>query len=450
MDGTAVLEVEKEVKEERAMEEGPPIELKRWPKLSPEAYHGLPSRIVSAIGPHTESDPIALLAQSILAFGSVIGRSAYFRAEADHHFTNLFCVLVGNTSKGRKGTSLGHIRRLFQSIDETWAKERIQSGLSSGEGLIWAVRDEITEQKPIKGQGGIVSGYQDVVVDPGVKDKRLLVVESEFASTLRILGRDGNTLSPCIRNAWDSRPLQTIIKNSPGRCLEPFISILGHITAGELTEYLTRTEAGNGFGNRLLFFVIRRSKCLPDGGRLHKEDLHHVIEEIRTSVEFAQQVGELQRDTEASELWRSVYPSLSEGIPGLTGALTARAEAQTMRLACLYALMDRSSSIKVEHLQAALALWRYSEDSVKFIFGETTGDPAADKLRTGLKKHPDGMTLTEISNEIFLRHKTRTQIASALKNLSATGFLSSRTEKTSGRPKTVYFLTGREKSEKSE
>ncbi len=35
---------------------------------------------------------------------------------------------------------------------------------------------------------------------------------------------------------------------------------------------------------------------------------------------------------------------------GLTGALTARAEAHSMRLALIYALLDGASSIKVEHL----------------------------------------------------------------------------------------------------
>ena len=64
-----------------------------------------------------------------------------------------------------------------------WARERILGGLSSGEGLIDAVRDAREEQHPIKEKGRVVD-YQMVVADPGVDDKRLLVMEGEFASVL--------------------------------------------------------------------------------------------------------------------------------------------------------------------------------------------------------------------------------------------------------------------------
>ena len=43
-----------------------------------------------------------------------------------------------------------------------------------------------------------------------------------------------------------------------------------------------------------------------------------------------------------------------------------------------YALMDRSETIDLPHLKAALALWDYSEQSVKMIFEEMTGDENVD------------------------------------------------------------------------
>jgi hypothetical protein len=50
---------------------------------------------------------------------------------------------------------------------------------------------------------------------PGCGGKgRLLVLEGEFASTLRVMGRDGNTLSAVIRNAWDSGNLRILSKNT--------------------------------------------------------------------------------------------------------------------------------------------------------------------------------------------------------------------------------------------
>jgi len=137
-----------------------------WPKpLADRAFHGVAGEVVKAIEPHSEADPVALLVGFLTAFGSVVGDRSHFKVEADLHPMRLFCVLVGETSKARKGTSWAYIRNLFGSIDEDW-KQTIQSGLSSGEGLIWAVRDEIIKSQPVKEKGRVV-GSEDVVVDQG-------------------------------------------------------------------------------------------------------------------------------------------------------------------------------------------------------------------------------------------------------------------------------------------
>ena len=140
-------------------------------------FHGLAGDIVRLIEPQTEADPVALLVQLLAAFGSAIGRSAHFKAEADQHFGNLFVVMVGISSKGRKGTSWGHIDRLFLLADRQWQGFCVQKGLSSGEGLIWHVRDAV--EKPVKNK---TTGEVELeTVDPGITDKRLLVLESEYA-----------------------------------------------------------------------------------------------------------------------------------------------------------------------------------------------------------------------------------------------------------------------------
>ena len=69
------------------------------------AFYGLAGEIVRLIEPHSEADPVALLIQILAAFGNCAGRSAHFRVEGDRHYTNINAVLVGQASKGRKGTS---------------------------------------------------------------------------------------------------------------------------------------------------------------------------------------------------------------------------------------------------------------------------------------------------------------------------------------------------------
>ena len=126
--------------------------------MAKEAFIGLAGDIVKIIEPHSESDPIALLINLLTSFGSVIGNKPHYKVEADIHPMRLFPVLVGNTAKGRKGTSWNHIKNIFGSIDKEW-ENNIQSGLSSGEGLIWAVRDKIEKQEPIK-KGKQIEGYK--------------------------------------------------------------------------------------------------------------------------------------------------------------------------------------------------------------------------------------------------------------------------------------------------
>jgi len=410
-----------------------------WPEpLAREAFHGLAGDIVRAVDPVTEADPAAVLMQLLVAVGNAASRRPHFQVEGSRHGLNLFAAVVGDTSKARKGTSWGRVLDLMRSADSEWTGSHVVTGLSSGEGLIWAVRDPISKQEPIRDpKTKEVVDYQDVIVDEGVSDKRLLVVESELASTLRVMGRDGNTLSPILREAWDSGDLRTLTKTSPAVATGAHVSVIGHITSDELRRYLDRTEVANGLGNRFLWVCSRRSKILPEGGGevAGRADL---VRRLHEALAFAGEVDELRRDDGARQVWIAVYPQLSEGAPGLLGAMTARAEAQVMRLAALYAVMDRSVLIRVEHLYAALAVWDYVAASVAFIFGDSLGDPIADDLLQSLRARPEGMTRTEI-RDLFGRHRSADQITRALTSLHVLKLVDSRTEPTNGRPAERWF-----------
>jgi len=412
----------------------PDPEITPWPEApSPEAYHGIAGEFVRTLDPHTEADPMALLVQFLIAFGNVVGRCPYYVVEADEHHVNAFAVLVGSTSKGRKGTSWGQVRRRFGAVDTTWTNERLVAGLSSGEGMIWAVRDPIHKHEPIKAKGGRVIDYQDVIADPGVDDKRLLVTETEFASTLQVARREGNTLSPLIRQAWDTGSLRTLTKNNPAKATDAHISIIGHITKPELLRHLDSTETANGFANRFLWICTRRSKSLPDGGRALDLDWSSFDRRLAEAVRFARDVRRIARDDEAGRIWHGIYDELSGARPGLLGAVIGRAEAQVLRLACIYALLDLMAIIMPEHLKAALAVWEYAEASARFIFGDALGDPTADGILSVLRQSEAGMTRTEI-RDFFKRNKSGHEIARALATLQEQGLAEFRSEETDGRP----------------
>jgi len=409
-----------------------------WPSpMAEQAFHGVAGDFVRAVEPHTEADVAALLIQFLSFFGNVIGRSAYFLVEADKHYLNLFTTLVGETAKGRKGTSLGHVKSTFNEVDPEWKDSRMMSGLSSGEGLIWQVRDPIEKKEAIR-ERGKVTGYQEVITDHGEDDKRLMVIEPEFASTLRVIGRDGNNLSPMIRQAWDDGRLTTLTKNSPARATGAHISIIGHITKDELRRYLDRTETANGFANRFIWLCVKRSKALPEGGRIHEVNFQPILEKLSRAIEIAKSTTEIRKTDDAKKIWADVYEELSEGKLGLLGAVISRGEAQVMRLASIYAMLDQSSYIKEEHLHAALAIWDYSEASARYIFGDATGDPISDRILEAIREAPGGLTRTEI-NKIFSGNREKEKLQSALSLLETHGLIQKRMEETGGRPVEKWF-----------
>jgi hypothetical protein len=410
-----------------------------WPKaLEPEAFHGLAGEIVRMIEPHTEADTAALLIQFLVAFGNLIGRTAFFPAGADRHYTNEFAVLVGASSKGRKGSSWSAITHVLGMADQQWLDRCNQTGLSSGEGLIWAVRDAIESREAMHGKGRKVTGYQTVIKDHGIEDKRLMVVEPEFSSPLRVAERDGNTLSPVIRHAWDNGKLSVLSKNSPARATDAQVSIVGHISQDELLKYLNGCEAANGFANRFLWVAVKRSKELPDGGSLQTVDFAPTIRRLSDAVSFARTVGEMKRDEAARELWHELYGQLSRDRFGLFGVVTSRAEAHVLRLSCLYALLDCSAVVRFPHLVGALEVWRCCEDSCRFIFGDALGDATADTIRAALRRNPGGLTRTEISN-LFERHKTAEEVTRTLELLRAQGMARSSSVTTAGRSAERWF-----------
>lgn len=204
----------------------------------------------------------------------------------------------------------------------------------------------------------------------------------------------------------------------------------------------------NGFANRFLFASTKRSKYLPEGGNLQDSQLNFAVELLRKATEHARLTFELKRDEKARDFWREVYTKLSSGHTGLLGAVTSRAEAQVMRLATLYALLDCSNEIQFEHLEAALALWQYCEDSARYIFGSATGDKLADAVLDALKANDTGLTRTQI-RDLFNRNKSQAEINRALQNLNELGLIEIKTETTDGRPIEIIKLQSYDKNDKS-
>jgi predicted DNA-binding ribbon-helix-helix protein len=378
------------------------------------AYHGVAGRIVRKIEPHTEASPAALLMTLLTFAGSMIGKGAYVMTDGAHQCMNLFTLIIGSSSKARKGTSLANIERVLRMVDANFMSDNTASGLSTGEGLIAAVKDSVTKQTMNQTTGML----EEKVLESGVDDKRLIVAEGEFANALKVAKREGNILSGILRNAWDGRDLRIMTRKDPLRSTAPHISILAHITREELLKEMSEVDTVNGFANRFLFVASQRQKLLPEGGDIGSVDFRREICELTQAIQRGQTAGEITRSSETANLWRSTYEKLAKERPGLIGCITSRSEAQVTRLSALYALLDGSSVIEPMHHEAALEVWRYCEESAHWIFGMKTGQKLSDKILDALQIiAPEAMSRTEIFTKIMGRNGTAQDLDSALRVL---------------------------------
>jgi hypothetical protein len=217
------------------------------------------------------------------------------------------------------------------------------------------------------------------------------------------------------------------------------LSLVAHITRDELLRRLNDTEIGNGFGNRILWCCAKRSQELPFGGG--SIDFGNVPSRLRDATEFTRKTGDtrIHFDCEARDLWQQIYHDLSEGKPGLFGSVTGRAEAQVVRLALIYALLDCTNQIGVAHLRAGLAVWKYCEDSARYIWRDALGDPTADGILHALRAAGAlGLTRWDITNH-FGRNKPAAEIDRAIGVLAERGLIRSGKEETGGRSSTRYW-----------
>ncbi|MCA1678855.1 MAG: DUF3987 domain-containing protein, partial [Actinobacteria bacterium] len=370
--------------------------------------------------PHTEADPVAILTQLLVAFGAAAGRGAWFTVEATRHHANEFMLLVGDSSKARKGSSWDHVRRLLSDVDASIG-QRTLTGLSSGEGLIWAVRDPTTQ-------------------DPGIGDQRLLIIEPEFASVLKASSREISTLSPTLRCAWDGRPLAILTRTAPARATGAHIALIGHITQTELRRHTTTIELANGYLNRIILIACRRQRLLPEGG--HHDPLANtgLPRLLAATLKHAQTAGQIRLDNDARELWHHAYQQLAQPHDGIVGQITARAEAHTIRLALIYTLADGKRHISPPHLHAALALHDYATRSAAWALQHATGQPLAEQIHTALTENPAGLTRTQL-RDLLHRNQPAARIDNALAALAATGRATRQQITTTGRPAEHWTAT---------
>ena len=397
--------------------------------------------ILNALHPIVESNKEALLVQLITLFGNCIGRTAYFTAAADKHYTNLFTIIVGQSSRGRKGQSLNMVKSLFVDACPEWANHCIKKGLSSGEGLIAHIKD--------KDNDNILTAELPFLENPvRADDKRLLITESEFSSVLKMTQREGNILSQVLRDAWDGVRLETMTKNSPLCATDPMVSMVGHITIAELIRFLNSTEIANGLGNRCVFIKAASDKKLPNPEPLAADLKKYFVNYLVSVVGRAKDIGRMDFDQKAANYWFQLYNKISSNDSSIVGTLTARQEAQIRRLAMIIALINGKSVIDFDSLIFAEKIFDYSIETLKEIYGESMGDPLTDKILDLLRSSDNGLSRSSISEKLNKNYH-KGNIECSLKILESQGLISRKKIETAGRPTEIINYNDRTDTKKT-
>jgi hypothetical protein len=421
------------------------------PVLHESALHGTLGHMAEAACSNSEAVPASVAIHVLARFAATLGRTAYIEIGDHKRHLRMFSLIVGPTSKGRKGTSSEMPNKLFDVVHRDYLSragflplEKL-TALSTGEGVIQKVRD------PFSWTTGDKEHH-----DPGVIDKRLLCDISEFAGVLAQGRREGATLSTVLRDAFDGVDLTTPSATAFRRASNTHICVVGSVPETEIVKSLNDIEKTNGFANRFPMFYSARTKIVPSPKPTDAALMAQFARHIADAIWFGSRLGLIEMEGDAQSLWETALYSQIEDktYPELIGSLLGRRSLHTMIFAALIALLDHKTKIGVDHLLAADAWMEYWEQTVLFVFSTAEQNEKAiqDKaLQDRLVKMIDELggvkvshtaLATKATNKYQRRDVTAVHVKRAMEALQRESppRIHTETMTTVGRPANYYTL----------
>lgn len=429
------------------------------PEFPPECLHGIVGDVVKLATLNTEAGVPGCAFATLALFGAAAGRNAYVEIGDAFKHLRPWGIVIGPTSTGRKGTSLdlpSQLIRQGQDIADSRSAGNLSgtgprlssvNGVATGEGLIYAIRDGTDLRS------GTQPKWQPI------EDKRLLVIDEEFASTLAKCSRKDATLSAILRKAWDGRKLDNQTRAEPVAASRPHIVMLSQITPDEFLRKTETVELMNGLINRYMLILSKRNRSVPFPEPAPAAQAKGLAQRLAGGLFFswggkhvydpaAENGLKVTLSAEAKALYGRDYERLiTRERPGIVGGATGRMSTQVWIIAATYAVLDESDVVKAEHMEAALGWARYGFECAALLFnvkdnkkGQMEDAIRAERVFDAIRgSGSTGITRTELSAE-FSGHLSGSGLNVAIQALLGQQRISEQWEgNTGGRPAKRYF-----------
>lgn len=345
---------------------------------SPEAFSGLLGEMVDDLAGGTDASPVGLLGSLIAFCGAMIPGSAYFHRLQT---SSPYIALVGESSIGRKGTAMTRVMdAMGEALQVVTVNRAVLDGMNSGEGLVSSLHYK-KEHYP----------YEPTVG---------LVFEEEYASLLASRGRDGSTLDPKMRQAFDGGPLSNRKAGESKTVVPPYwLPALIGITPVELRARLEPGALQSGSANRWLYLPVTRREIVPTNTApaFGQENRNQLIKARTVAAEKPPALTVDPAVTRTLAEYADFLPGVSAGVGR---DLTRRLAIIGFRVALVHALVEQAKSVSTDHLERALALTEYARRGIAWVFGDTIGNPDANLLLRHLQA-AGRLTRTVITREII-------------------------------------------------
>jgi len=408
--------------------------------------YGIIGEIARAGAEGKEVHPVAVATACMSWLSAEIGPDICLLIGDTKHHANLYTLHIGRSARGGKGESMGLIKRIRDRLTHDRQDHPLgqlhTGGLSSREGLAGAVHD------------GYKAGKEEV---PAVEDKRLWIIESEFANVLAQGKREGNTLLPALREVWDGGNIQPLTKGPGLWATRPHIALHGNITPGELAARIEAREINGGTFNRILMVWAERTRLVAHPAPTDSDVVDHFARRIEDGIRWARGSYPATRNSrrasltpQAAALWEALYPGLRKPHPAgeLIAAATERRAPICLRIALIHAVLEKSLMITPEHIRVGYAWAQYGAETAAYVLaglgGQARNTDKERKLLAFLDQQPgkeaDRRTLI---NTCFHGHIDAKTLDRVLHPLVDDGAIHRREEepKAGGRKRVIYALT---------